>query len=440
MAERLGKPLMPWQRLVADVMGEFDERGRPAYRDIVVTIPRQSGKTTLALAVQVQRAVGWLEPQQIAYTAQDGGSARRKLKDEQMPLLERHKKTLGIERFLRANDNTGIVFRNGSRIIVLSSSAEAGHGLTLDLGIKDEYWQDEDDRRDQAMSPAMITRPAAQMLTISTVGKHDGPTPFNTLIARGRAAVESDQRHGIAYFEWSADPDADPDDPLTWYSCMPALASGHVELEAVRHERETRTDENFRRAYLNIIPTTLDNSPIPPQVWGAACDPNSAAARILCIAVDVAYGGGRSSVAVIGERSDGHLHAVVTKNAPDTNWLLDEVQALRKDTGVPVVMDTAGHVSFVAQQFQAANIEPSLIGAREMTAACASLVDTLKRRHVFHIDQAELNSAVAGASKRGLGDAWAWSRKSSSVDISPLVAVTLAAWGAQQLQAPVFAY
>ena len=41
-----------------------------------------------------------------------------------------------------------------------------------------------------------------------------------------------------------------------------------------------------------------------------------------------------------------------------------------------------------------------------------------------HTDQAVLNAAVAGATRRPYGDAWAWSRKSSSVDISPLVAAS----------------
>ena len=36
---------------------------------------------------------------------------------------------------------------------------------------------------------------------------------------------------------------------------------------------------------------------------------------------------------------------------------------------------------------------------------------------------------MKGATKRPLGDAWAWSRKNSTVDISPLVAATLALWG-----------
>jgi hypothetical protein len=40
-----------------------------------------------------------------------------------------------------------------------------------------------------------------------------------------------------------------------------------------------------------------------------------------------------------------------------------------------------------------------------------------------------LNAALAGARRRDLGDSWAWARKGLSVDISPLVAVTLAGWG-----------
>jgi hypothetical protein len=37
--------------------------------------------------------------------------------------------------------------------------------------------------------------------------------------------------------------------------------------------------------------------------------------------------------------------------------------------------------------------------------------------------------ALAGAQKRPLGDAWAWARRGAGVDISPLVAATLAKWG-----------
>jgi hypothetical protein len=37
-------------------------------------------------------------------------------------------------------------------------------------------------------------------------------------------------------------------------------------------------------------------------------------------------------------------------------------------------------------------------------------------------------TAIRGATTRPLGDAWAWSRKNSDVDITPLVSCTLAHW------------
>jgi hypothetical protein len=50
-------------------------------------------------------------------------------------------------------------------------------------------------------------------------------------------------------------------------------------------------------------------------------------------------------------------------------------------------------------------------------------------RTLRYVPRPALDAAVAGARQRTLGDAWAWSRRAVSVDISPLVAVTLAAWG-----------
>ena len=52
VAKALGTPLMPWQRMVADVALELDPAtGRLAYRQIGLTVPRQSGKTTLLEAI-----------------------------------------------------------------------------------------------------------------------------------------------------------------------------------------------------------------------------------------------------------------------------------------------------------------------------------------------------------------------------------------------------
>ncbi len=49
-----------------------------------------------------------------------------------------------------------------------------------------------------------------------------------------------------------------------------------------------------------------------------------------------------------------------------------------------------------------------------------------------HTDQPQLNVALSVARKRPLAGAWAWNRKDETSEITPIVAVTLALWGAQK--------
>ena len=75
IAAELGMPLMPWQRFIVDVAHEVDPHtGFWMYDEIVVTVPRQAGKTTLKIPVYVHR-LGRIERGQLWMTAQSGGKA-----------------------------------------------------------------------------------------------------------------------------------------------------------------------------------------------------------------------------------------------------------------------------------------------------------------------------------------------------------------------------
>jgi len=66
---------------------------------------------------------------------------------------------------------------------------------------------------------------------------------------------------------------------------------------------------------------------------------------------------------------------------------------------------------------------------REIAQATGRFYDAVAEQAISHLDQPPLAVALAGAQKRPLGDAWAWARRGVGVDISPLVAATLAKWG-----------
>ena len=411
--------------MVADVGGEIDrDTGLPAYRDVVVTVPRQSGKTTLVLSWEVQRALGWDTPQRIVYSAQTGNDARKKLIEDQVPILEPRRKQLGIRRILRGMGNEAVEFVNGSRIILLSSAADSGHGKTVDLGVKDELFADFDDRRDQALVPAMATRAAAQVLTMSTMGTEES-IPLNHAVERGRAAVEAGVTDGIAYFEWSADPMADADDPATWWSCMPALGYTITE-RVVAHARGVMTDGEFRRAFLNQL-TKADDRVIPLGAWQAVCSNKAAPAAPLVFAIDV--NPQRSAAAIVAAGS-GVVELVDYREG--TAWIPGRAAELDGRHGpARWVLDGGGPAGSLVGDLTAAGLNVAPATFREMIVACGQIFDAIMNRNVMFRRHPRFDEAVAAATKRQVGDAWAWARKNAQADICPLVAATLGLWASK---------
>lgn len=424
VAARLGQPLMPWQRLVAEVGTEYDPRtGLPAFREVVVTVPRQSGKTTLVLAFEVQRSLGRGRAQRTAYTAQTGWDARKKLIDDQAPVLMASPFRPLVKQVLRGSGNEGVVWANGSRIDVMASTESAGHGRTVDLGVIDEAFSDVDARREQALLPAMATRADAQLLVVSTAGT-DSSVYLRNKVDTGRAMAADGRTSGIAYFEWSADESADPDDPDVWWSCMPAL--GHtITEEVVRHARLTMSDGEFRRAFLNQW-TSSDERVIPVDVWDAACGTREPAGNLV-YAVDVNPDRSWATVGVAGTHGGTPIVSVVDRR-PGTGWVAGRLVELTN----LVSLEQTGPVASLVPELEAAGVTVNRLSRGDLAAACGGFFDDVADRNVEIRRDASLDSAIAGAVQATSGDAWVWARRTSSADVSPLVAVTVALWAAKQ--------
>ena len=442
IAKRLGAPLMPWQRQVVDVALELTEDGLPAFREIRVTVPRQQGKTLAMLSLMVHRCVMWGEtPQRVMYSAQTGKDAREKMLDDFAPAIERSALKSTLRRVNRGMGNESINFRSGSFVKKLESSDSSGHGKTNHQAIIDEAFKDVDARREQALVPSMSTVADAQLFIISTAGTAASSYLWEK-VESGRQLADAGRTDGIAYFEWSAPDDADADDPATWRECMPAL--NHTINEAVvRHARESLSDSEFRRAYLNQWTAQQVDSVIPGPAWSACFDASSSAGDRLVFAADVTPDRSASSIAVASVRADGLTHLEVVEHAPGTAWLASRAAELVGRWSGSVLLDAGGPAGSLVHDLAARGVPVSPVSGADVGRACGWLLDQVLAGRVRHIGQRPLDVAVEAASRLTMGDAWRWSRRSSSVDISPLVACTLALWGVtNQAPTPVefFAY
>jgi hypothetical protein len=423
----LGRPAMAWQRALFDVALEVDELGVLWYRTVVVVVPRQQGKSTALSAVMVERALAGLD-RTIAYTAQDRGIAAERIVEQLYDRQLVRSRLRPYVKVRRTNGSERIMFTpNGSRIMVTAPTETAGHGLTLDLGLIDEAWSQRDMALPQAFLPAMVTRPEAQLWVVSTIG--DGSDELLQFYQRAGVAALEDPASRVCYLEWSADPEDDPDDPDVWAACMPAL--GHtVTLDTIRAQRDSLPAAEFERAYLcRRPPAGALERVIPEPVWAAAARPDVALGDPVVFAVEVTWDRSAATIAACGTAAGGRAVEVID-HRPGTGWLVDRVLELygRWRPG-RIVVDTGGPAAPIYAELAARRVPVVDVTARDVATACGAFYDDVVNGRLYHRGDTELDAAVAGAARRALANAWAWERRTPSVDISPLVAVTLARWG-----------
>jgi hypothetical protein len=100
----------------------------------------------------------------------------------------------------------------------------------------------------------------------------------------------------------------------------------------------------------------------------------------------------------------------------------------------PAVFDKGSAAAALQTEIQSAGVEVHGLTAHEHAEACGMFYDRAMQGTLRHRGTAELVDALRVATKRLLGAAWGWDRRSTAIDISPLVAVTLAAYGFQTLK------
>lgn len=432
IANELGRELMPWQEEFLDLAFEQNDDDTFAYRELTLLTPRQSGKTFCLLIFILCRALSYRN-QRIKYTSQTLADGRKQMCNNWIPELERSSLAPYLKCRL-ANGSESITFANGSELTLVASTMKAGHGSTNDVCILDEAFAWQDDRMQQALVPSMATRKSPQFLVVSTAGTPHGSPYLLNRVEQGRKLAEAGLTETAAYVEYSAPEDADPSLPETWRSANPAL-DFTISEDAIRAEHGSMDLAEFKRARLNQWTTTIVEPVVPLAQWNALADSRTTPGDSIVLAFDVSPDRARSAIACAGKRDDGRFHVEMIDNDAGTEWLPGRLAELvEKHEPAAVYCDPVGPSGSLLPALKELDIEPTLIGARELAQACGSWYDLVTQGRLVHLGQPELLSAVDGATRRALGDAWAWSRKSSSVDISPLVAITIALWGCQNIE------
>lgn len=426
---RLGFDPMPWQRYVADVAYEHDETGKLVYRDVVLIVPRQAGKTALVLGAQVHRATKMRkrlkQRQKSIYTAQKHEDARQKLLEDHLPLIEDSAYARFVDP-IRKNGAEGLVWSNKSVHHVVAPTAKAGHGGSIDLAQIDEAFSLVSDEVEQGVKPTQITRKSPQFWVVSAAGNQKS-TYLRGKLDIGRENVRAGTDRGICYFEWSNDErDRDPADPATWEAVHPAIGYT-IEAQDIGSDFRAMKLDEFCRAYLAMWPTSTKPRIVAEPAWAACADVLSECLDPVQFAIDVSPDRSMAAISAAGRRADGALHIEVVRHENDADWVVAAaVDLLGRHRRSKLAVDTIGAAASLLPDLERHKVPVRLLTTNDAARSMGLLLDKIKAGEVRHRDQVSLNAALASADRRKIGDKWAWAR--GEADITPLVSATLALW------------
>ncbi|HYJ69623.1 MAG TPA: hypothetical protein VEX15_18375 [Nocardioidaceae bacterium] len=334
-----------------------------------------------------------------------------------------------VKEIRRTNGQEAIYLTNGASVEIIARTRSSGRGFDgIDVLVIDEAQELSDDEQ-AALLPTIsaATQGNPQVIFTGTP-----PNPMKPVQGRVFRRVRQDgidkrnPRLCLHDFGVHDGPLPDIDDRELWRQTNPALG-GRVRLTEVEQERREMPPERFAAERLGWWgdPGTVDSSVIDLAQWaklrGDAPSPEEAV-----LVVDVSPDRRYSSIGVAANVGDRTL--VMVRHSAGTAWVVPELMKLVGRQNVLEVAVNGGQADALVPDIEAEGVEVERVTTREMGAACAAFQSGVTEGRVLHVGQPELDAAVANARTRMSGEIELWDRRDWSIDISPLVACSAAAF------------
>lgn len=427
-----------WQQDLNKCLLAKNQHGLYAADTAVLSIARQVGKTYDIGAVAFALCIA-TPGLTVVWTAHRFKVARESFNEmrgwAKSPLLVPH---IDFDDITTGAGNECIPFRNGSRIVFAARERGAIRGFTkVGMLVLDEAQI----LTEAALSDLVPTTNQAPNPLVVLMGTPPKPTDPGEVFVRLRQEALDGESDDVLFVELSADANADPNDRAQWAKANPSYPTRTPE-RAILRLKKLLSAEDFLREGLGIWPP--DGVPrwqlLPEASWLSRQVSRMTLADPVAIGVDITPDRGWASIAAAGKMTAGRGVELVD-HRPGEGWVVSRLVELQ-ERHRPCVLVTSDRA--LRDKAEAEGLSVYLAGAGDMCSAAAAVYDGISGStpDVKHLGgacprctdaggapMACLETAAAGATKRTVGDSWALDRRSPTVDISPLVAVSLALWG-----------
>jgi hypothetical protein len=329
---------------------------------------------------------------------------------------------------LHGKGDEAIHFNNGSRILFGARESGFGRGFAgVDILVCDEG-QILPESTLEDLGATQNTAPNPLFFVMGTPPRPRDQGEFFTLLRQEALDGESDS---TLYIETSADRGTDPMDPDQLRKANPSYPHRTTHRALLRLRKKLKNDDAWNREARGIWDEVVKQfSPINGAMWREGVDVGpSDGTRPDALAVDMSHDRLISVGACWTEDDSAHVEEVWAgvDDAACVEWIV-----ARAGRRMPAVIDSMSPAAALVPRLKARGVRVHVGTSGDMAKACGMVAADVLGGRLTHADQVSLNDAREGARKRAIGTAggWGYDRSDPSVNIAPLVAVTLARLGA----------
>lgn len=394
-----------------------------------LSLPRQVGKTYLIGALVFALCVN--TPGLLVIWSAHHARTHGETFLAMQGFADRAKVKAHVKQVFTGSGDEEIRFHNGSRILFGARERGFGRGIPgVDVLIFDEAQI----LSDKALSNMLATMNTSNFGLALYIGTPPKPEDMSESFERMRREALAGTLLDGAWIEFGADKGASPEDRAQWRKANPSHPK-RTPVQSILRLKRKLTEADFLREGLGIWDELEEvQRVIPSDIWRALDAGSEAPSSDVppnALAVDMSHDG---VIAVAGcwlTPASAHVEVLMVDPASDTHsaveWLVQ--RAGRK---IRVLIDSESPAASMIATLRARKVRVIVTNATDMAKACGGIYNDAIKGRLTHADQPALNDALAGAKKRLIGNAggWGWDRRDPSVNIAPLVAGTLARFGA----------
>lgn len=454
-AERIGLPLDPWQRWLVIHAGELLPNGWPRFRQLLILVARQNGKTHLLLVL----SLFWMWVQRVPLVlgtstkldysreswnkalkfARGSAQLRPAIRDRDAVRKANGEQEITARFPLLDAAGEPVLNEDGSQLFeearykIAAANEEGGRSLTVHRLVEDEIRQHRDWSAHSAAEDAMNAVDDAQAWAISNEGD-DRAIVLHQLYDDALLFItsgEGNERLGL--FAWSAPDGSDVEDVEALAQANPNL--GH-RMDPANLLGKAGTAKRtggevlarFKVEAMCMRVPSLEPSPVDLVRWRRLVSDQRPEGRP-CFYVSVSGGLRRSVIAVAAMRG-GVPHVELADDLDGTSEVVGRLVELKdRYPNAKFAMSAASPAKkSLKPAFERAGLDVEYHETPAVASGCAHLQALISDDALTHSNDEAVDTSLEAAVHRNLeGGAWIWDWERSS-GLAPAAAVTGALW------------